>query len=470
MKISELKATNQEYKDNFEEWIFFEASYNGAKALIDLGYIGQHERESQENYQKRISEAYGFSYSGSVIDLLSYYLFKSFSVFNIGKLANDPIWEMFIKDCDLFNNVLNDWFIDAQKESSKYGHVGILVDKPKYDSRIITKKQEIENKIYPYLSMYNPLSILDWKYSRDKYGRPYLSYLKLKEEDDHYRIWTIDFWEVWKIPDFSDKKSASVGKEDAVLVKRGKNPIGVIPFVWLINIKKSGTVVGLSDIKDVAYIDLSIMRNLSQGEEVIDYSAFPMMRRPKSTEDDVGVTAILEFDPEIPESKPDWLEAKCKEPIEAILTWIKRKTDEIYRVVNVGGITATETSKQAKSGIALKVEFQMLNSKLVKKGKNVASAKYQVINYWLMWQDQSKLIEEVSYVTPTSYDVENLAIDLQNALTSQTLVNSKTFSDEIQKVMAREALPGLKEDVYKNIDKEIISYKPLKDEEIQFLK
>ena len=144
---------------------------------------------------------------------------------------------------------------------------------------------------------------------------------------------------------------------------------------------------------------------------------------------------------------------------------MERKTKEIYRVVNAGGISATETSKSAKSGVALKVEFQMLNSKLVKKGKNVASAKYQVIKYWLMWQMQKTLIDKVSYYTPTSYDVESLATDLQNALTAQTLVNSKTFSDALQKLMSRETLPGLKEDVYRTIDQEIEDYKPLESQE-----
>ena len=457
MKIKDLKSTNAIYQANKDQWVFFEASYEGAKKLIDLGYIEKHERETQENYEKRMCEAYGFSYSSSVVDLLSYYLFKSTASFKIGKLGNDTLWDMFITDCDLYGNVLNDWFTDQQKEASKYGHMGILVDKPPVEN--ITRQQEIDNKIYPYVSSYNPLFILDWEFKRDKFNRPYLSYLKLKEDDGQYRIWTIEKWEVWREITSNDKNT---NKEDAILVGSGKNLLGIIPFVWLINVKKANTIIGISDIKDVAYIDVSIMRNLSQGEEIIDYSAFPMMRKPKSNDDDdVGVTAVLEFDPDTPDAKPDWLEAKCQEPIDAILTWMARKTAEIYRVVNVGGISATEVSKTAKSGVALKVEFQMLNSKLVKKGKNIASAKYQVIRYWLLWQQQTELIDQVSYITPVSYDVESLATDLQNALTAQTLIKSKMFSSEIQKLMARETLPGLKEDAYVEIDKEIDEYKPI---------
>ena len=459
MKIKDLKSTNAIYQDNKDQWIFFNASYEGSKKLIELGYIEKHERESQENYEKRMNEAYGFSYSSSVIDLLSYYLFKSASNFNIGALSDDKLWQMFLEDCDLFGNVLDDWFADQQKEACKFGHIGILVDKP--STKKITIQEELENKIYPYLSAYNPLSILDWAYERDEYNRPYLSYLKLKEDDNQYRIFTKSNWEVWREP---NEGEVAMRGDEAILVDQGENQLGLIPFVWLINTKRTSSVIGISDIKDVAYIDLSIMRNLSQGEEVIDYSAFPMMRKPKSYEDDdVGVTAILEFDPDTPNAKPDWLEAKCKEPIEAILTWMKRKTSEIYRVINVGGISATETTKQSKSGVALKVEFQMLNSKLVKKGKNVANAKYQIIKYWLMWQNQEKLIDNIFYTTPTSYDVESLSTDLANALTANTLIDSQTFSNEIQKTMAREVLPGLKEDIYADIDKEIEEYEPLAD-------
>jgi len=211
----------------------------------------------------------------------------------------------------------------------------------------------------------------------------------------------------------------------------------------------------------ISRIDISIMRNLSHGEEVIKYSAFPMMRKPlkragsTSQGDDVaGPTAILEFDPDKPESKPDWLEAETKEPIDAILLWIEKKVAEIYRAVNTGGIQATEVSSQAKSGVALKYEFQQLNSKLASKAQNGQEMEKQVVRLWLKWQNTEEKFDEIKIDWPKRFSVEDLAADLENALVAKTLIGSEKFTKALAKVLARRVLT-LPDEEWSEIDKDI---------------
>jgi len=204
------------------KWKFYRAAYGGATELVEAGFIQKHERESAENYNKRVAEAYGFSYSRSIVDLISYYLFKCPPQFRVGFLAKDPLWQLFVKDCNLRGEELDEYLVERQLEASIYGHIGLLVDKP--EGEVVTKEEEISKRIYPYLSVYTPISILDYEEERDEWGRPYLVMLKLKEDENRYRVWTREKWEIWEESE----------EEEAVLLKQGLNKIGVIPFVFFL--------------------------------------------------------------------------------------------------------------------------------------------------------------------------------------------------------------------------------------------
>lgn len=468
VKVGELLETHQLYDDNIANWNFLMASYEGTRQLLRLGYLKRHERESLENYERRLAEAYGFNYSRSIIDLFNFYLFKKPVKRDVSILAKDKLWNDFVEDCDLDNSLLDDFFVEAHKYASIYGSVGILVDSP--EASFETKADQKEKGVYPYLSIYFPPAILDWDIDRDEYNRPYLSYLKLLDDRERYLLWWQDKFEVWVLPDPDDAGKIDV-QTDAIRTIQKDNTIGVIPFTWLYNIKPRIKPIGMSDVEEVSRIDLSIMRNLSDGEEIITYASFPMMRKPMKEArpdgplaaqgvDDVGITAVLEFDPEHPESKPDWLEAQVAGPLGAITTWIMNKVAEIYRSTNAGGMAAMEVSTAVKSGAALQAEFQLLNSALVRKAKSLESVEKQIIYYFLLWEDREEIYKDISVERARTYDVENLAADLENAMTAKLLVMSKKFKAAIQKLIARQMLPSFSDEQMKEIDDEIDEYEP----------
>lgn len=478
LTIGDLMEVHELYALNKKEWRFLMAAYEGTKELVRLGYLGRNERETEKNYERRENEASGFDYTKSIVDLFNYYLFKKDPKRFLGKLDKDPLWDLFTKNCNLYGDGFNDFLTEQGRYSSIEGHVGIIVDKP--NRKIESRAQEISEEIYPYLAAYLPTAILDWEYERDQNNRPYLSYLKLKDDDDKYRLWWPGKWEIWEVPVGRDivedvasgKKiiSSPISKDTkAKKVGNGEYPLNKIPFVWLINIKSKNRPIGVSDVHEVARLDVGILRNVSQGEEVISYTAFPMMRKPKKeakpdggisspAEDTVAPTAILEFDPEHPESKPDWLSSEAQPAISAILEWISIKREEIYRTVNAGGMASTEISTTAKSGVALKTEFQLLNASLVRKAKNLEKAELDIIKYWLAWQMQENYFKDITVERERTYDVEDLAQDLENILTSQLIVKSKIFNDRMQKKVVRAMLPAVEDDEIKKIDKEIDDY------------
>jgi len=487
MSLGELETVHPLYTKNQVFWYKMLACYKGIKAIVEGGYgVLRHERESQENYERRVREAYGFGYSGSIVDLFNFYLFKSTVKREMGSLSKDSSWAMFEEDCNLYGDNFLTWLLETQRWACVFGQLGILVDKS--TSKMMTQSEEIAAKVYPYVARYFPMNVLDWEYKKDENNRPYLNYIKLRDDDGSYRIWTTEWWAIYEISDDAKMNSGdtvmnvTTGKVQGGAINNSKdtkvdsvadgdNQLREVPFVWLYNIKGEQRPIGISDIKDIAYIDLSIIGNLSDGEEVIDYGAFPMMRKPyrekgvgpsgKGDDEDVGPSAILEFDPDQPEAKPDWLEAAVDKPITAILDWIERKTTEIYRTANIGGMAATEIQTQPKSGVALKSEFQLLNGKLVQKGNNVEEAERQIKTFWCKWQGREDLIPDIAVEWPETYDVENLAQDLQNALTGNSIVKSETFQKEVQKQVARSMLPNADNATLNTIDKEIDEYQPV---------
>lgn len=438
-KKEDLNATHPIYDKKVEDWNFYSLAYEGGMPFIKK-CLDQHPRESSTNWDQRVKEGMDFNYSAIVIDLFSYYLTEKNPARELGGLSDDELYKMFVADCDLYGADFSVWINDCQKLAGIFGHVGILIDKPK--TKIANREQAIANGIYPYLCAYTPPNILDWKFERNQNtGKPELVYLKLRDLDDDIIVWYITHWERWNIEDDKPHRAA-----------RGENPCGEIPFVWMKNIKDSiYPYMGTSDLKEIAYINASLIRNVSCGDEVIKYAGFPMLRVPMQKDDDAGRTnteivgprGAIEFDPSTPEAKPDWLESEIKDPVEAILVWIGKKISEIFQIAHLSGMHAHEKSDQVRSGVALRYEFAQLTRVLSKKTSNLNEAEQQIIKFWLKWQDKENLASQISIKRPTDFSVDDLSQNLENYITSMTVVQSPTYNKEIQKTIARLTLPEL---------------------------
>lgn len=446
MDAKDLQQTNSEYDAMLKRWQFWLAAYEGTQALIDYGAIEKHPREDDVTYRQRLNDVFGFNYCGSIVDLFSYYLNEKEPSRDLGALAEDKTWQKFNDDCNLDGDSFDDWLKQWQKHASIYGHVGVLVDAP---------ANRESSDAYPYVCGYTPEAILDWRYERDPdTGRQRLTMLKLREEGDTYLVWTLETWERWKIED---------GKAERI--NSDVNPLGEIPFVWLRNKRGRIRYMGVSDIKDIARIDVGIMRHVSQAQEIIKYNAFPMLATPKTDagdEKEVGPRAVLEFDPEIPDSRPFWLPTEVQAPIQAIVQWIERAINEIYRISNTGGLNATETSTQAKSGVALRQEFQRLNTTLAAKASLLDEAELVIIYFWLLWQattpEQAQTAyKQVSVNRPRDFAIEDVEAKLAVFQEARVIMGSAspTWKVEMLKQVSRDTTPDLSDEVQAKVDKEI---------------
>ncbi len=455
----ELTKTSPLYDANLAEWNYNQMAYDGGETFVNDALVKE-ARESDNNWAERKARGICFNYAKSIVNIYSFYLNEQHPVRDLGGLQDDELFNMFEEDCDQYGTNFEQFIIEAQKLSSVAGAVGILVDKPVTNKKNLTREAAKADKIYPYCSAYTLPNIINWEVTRDPVsGKLVLSSLTLREPDNSYLVWTRARWERYSInTDAKAKKD-----EQVVLDDSGKNPLGIIPFLWLQNIRSiSRPHIGVSDITEISRITASIIRDISCGDEVIKYAGFPMLRKPQRSTGDTsadvsGVTAVLEFDPEQGDGgKPDWLEAPTKEPMDAITNWINTKIAEMFQAAHLSGVHAHETSSNVRSGVSMRYEFQQLSRVLAAKSTNMNEAELRIIEFFILWQGLPFLMKDIIVSRPNDFSVDDLSMTLENLDIASASVNSLTFQKELQKTIVRktvsDATTSLLNTMYEEID------------------
>lgn len=460
MKKEDLQKVHPLYKANKDSWTLYDLVYKSGRPLIEYA-LKQNPRESNKNYSARLGDGYVFNFGKAIIDLFHFSMTEKSVVRNMEGLHDYPLWEKFKNDSDLHGTNYDVLMNECQKFASVFGAMGLLVNKPA--SGALNLKYEIDNSIYPYIALYTPLNILDWQFEKNiATHRDELVFIKLLETNGNYLIWTPVNWEIWGM---------DTRNKGPKLLETGENELGEIPFVWMSNMKDLITPeIGISDLVDISHIILSITQNLSSGEEIIKYAGFPILRKPMERETQetvegevpVSVTSVEQYDPSLGESgKPDWMPTQILEPIDSILKWIDRKTDEIFRVAHLSGVHGQRKSNnEVASGMALRYEYSQLNSAMIAKSINQVEAEIAALRFWLKWQNKQELIDTIDIKPTKEFGIDDLSIELDNALKSMKTIYSKKFRVLIQQKIAGHALPDITQEDRDKINKEIETKTP----------
>lgn len=456
MTLEELTKVHPDYEAFLPEWMFYIRSYLGGKFYRDGDYLLKHPFESTDNYNRRKEIAYFYNYCAPIVDIFTSYLTKKQPQRSYGSLSTEVVpprqpltlFDAFWWDCDLENTNFEQFMRDAQRYANIYGRVSIMVDKPALFA--LTKAQAKEQGIRPYVYIITPENVLDWEYTRLVSGRPVLSMVKIRESEDTYRIWSRIGWESWKV--------STEGKErSAVKTGEGSHDLGEIPIVNLYNKKSGVRMIGVSDLQDIADINKNIYYFCSDAKEIIENTAFPMLAMPydkggQGESQEVGPKNILQFDPELPNSVPQWLEPPHSSLAE-IREWIQQDAQEMVRIAKMGGLRNTETSTQPWSGVSIEAQERQLFAALAEKASNSEQAELDIFRLWAKWEGD-EFTGNVEY--PRDFAIRDLTTALQNAITAGTArINSLTFEKERQKKIVNAVIPDMEEVQRETIFKEI---------------
>jgi hypothetical protein len=439
----DIENQHQHYKGMMPRWEYFIRSYLGGKEYQDGKFLQPYQLEFENEYHKRINFTPLDNHCRNIIDIYSSFLFRVEPVRQLGSLEEDMSVEQFKDDADLEGRSFEALMREAQRFASIYGHVWLLMDKP--STNVMTRAEELNQGIRPYLNIYTPENVLDWHYTRNDAGYYYLDYLKIREEQtgegEYYKLW------------YSDKIDtvfvSTTNRDEPKLTSSLPNPLMKIPAVILYNQRSPMRGLGVSDLTDVADLQKAIYNEFSEIEQIIRLSNHPSLVKTKDTDAGAGAGSIIEIPENLDANLKPYILQPSGSNLDSVLASINHKVEAINRLTHVGTLRAT--AERVQSGIALRTEFELLNARLSEKSKLMELAEEQIWRLFADWQE-TVFDGEIEY--PESFDIRDWATDLellQQAKASN--IKSATFAKEIDKQIARTVIED--DTTLEQIDSEI---------------
>jgi len=417
-----------DYDSNQNRWEFYLRSYIGGQEYQNGNYLTDYINESENEYARRIQLTPIDNHCRNVVHIYSSFLWRTPPVRVYNSLANNPALEQFISDADLDGMSINSFMKQAQIWASVYGNVWIMVDKPQSNAR--TRAEELDQDIRPYISLFTPENVFDWKWERSASGRFELTYLKLRESVErlsdtttvsYFRIWTKDTVEYWK----------SDGENDS-MIETSDNPLGVIPAVYLPAARSVTRSIGISDLSDIAYMQKAIYSELSEIEQLIRISNHPSLVKTFDTDASAGAGSVINVSDDTDGKMQPYLLQPSGQNIDSIRASITDKVQAINRMAHMGAVRGTEAMTQ--SGVAMQTEFQMLNAKLSEKADILELAEEQMWTFFCKWIDVKP---DVEIFYPDSFDLRDYDKELMFLQQMRASgVRSITLMQEIDKQIA----------------------------------
>tara|TARA_R110000744_G_scaffold192081_1_gene311228 strand:+ start:5376 stop:6764 length:1389 start_codon:yes stop_codon:yes gene_type:complete len=418
-------TTHPEYDDNEARWEFYLRSYMGGADYINGQYLTKYISESTEEYDRRLELTPLDNHCKNIVHIYSSFLWRVPPTRSFNSLANNVSLDPFINDADLDGRSFNAFMRECQIWASVYGHVWVMMDKPK--STAGTKAEELAQDIRPYVTMFTPENVLDWEYERTPSGRFQLSYLKVRESvirnddtevESYYRVWTPETIEYWH----------SINDNDKMIETEG-NPLGRIPAVFLPANRSVVRGIGISDLSDAAYMQKAIYQELSEIEQLIRISNHPTLVKSYATDASAGAGAVINMPDDMDASLKPYQMQPSGGNLDAVRNSIKDKVEAINRMSHMGAVRGTEA--MTMSGVALQTEFQMLNAKLSEKADLLELAEEQL---WILFCEWQGITPDVEIFYPDAFDLRDYDKELMFLQQMKaTGIKSITLSQQIDK-------------------------------------
>ena len=418
-------TTHPDYDKYEARWEFYVRSYMGGQDYFNGAYLTRYISETTDDYDRRLDLTPLDNHCKNIVHIYSSFLWRVPPTRAYNSAANNVALDSFLKDADLDGRSFDAFMREAQIWSSVYGHVWLMMDKPK--STAGTKAEELEQDIRPYVTMFTPENVLDWNYARTPSGRFELDYLKVRERvirvdetttETYYRVWYKDRVEQWHSVNDLDK-----------MIEVDDNVLGRIPAVFLPAQRSITRGIGLSDIADASYMQRAIYQELSEIEQLIRISNHPTLVKSFGTDASAGAGAIINL--------PDDMDAQLKpyqlqpsgQNLDAVRASITDKVESINRMSHMGAVRGTDA--QVMSGVAMQTEFQMLNAKLAEKADILELAEEQLWQLFCEWQG---ITPDIEIFYPDAFDLRDYDKELLFLQQMRsTGVKSVTLMQEIDK-------------------------------------
>lgn len=367
-----LQATagNLTYTRNQRRWKFLLDSYTGGQSYREGAYLQRYALETDLQYATRLNNTPLDNQCRSLISLYISFLFRMPPSRDFGSLEGNPVIDEILHDADLDERSLDAFMKEVTQWSAVFGHMWICVAKPSLGA--VTQADEAALGSRPYLSMYNPLAVTDWRWARQPNGGYALEYIKYVEEvngtETVVKEWTYDTITTYNL---------NTQQERVTNIEVEVNGLGYLPFVCAYAERSPVRGLGNSLIDDIADQQRMIYNELAEVYDSIRLDTHPSLVATAGTNaQGAAAGQIITMEENLdPNLKPYVLQFEGGQ-IDKIYNSINNRVKMIDSMGNIGSVRATETTKM--SGIAIETEFQLLNAKLSSIADNMEIAEEQV--------------------------------------------------------------------------------------------
>lgn len=401
-EYDDLKQHHPIYGKMLGRWRFLLNSFMGGEKYKKNGYLTRYAYESEIDYEERLRQTPLDNQCRSIINVYNAFLFREPCERDYGSIDSDPSLKPFLKDADLDGRSLDNFMKEVSTYSSIFGHCWMIVAKPNSNAR--TRAEELQQEIRPYLNLVTPINVLDWEWKRSISGYHYLSYIKYIEDSEYENFTVIKEWTEDEIKTHIVDEEGKEIRETIV----DQNQLGRIPAIPVYSHRSPYRGIGISDIEDIADHQKKIFNELSEVEQAIRINGHPSLVKTAEVEASAGAGAIIQMPENMdPGLKPYMLAVSTNTT--AIYESIQNSVDAIDRMANTGAVRAKST--RTMSGVAMEVEFSMLNSRLSEKADNLELAEEHMWRIWAQYQGKA-WDGEVDY--PNSFAIHDIDREFEN--------------------------------------------------------
>lgn len=422
-----LQATsgNETYSRNQQRWKFLLDSFTGGQAYREGAYLQRYALEKDAEYAARLNNTPLDNQCRSLISLYISFLFRQEPEREFGVLEDNPQIEAILEDADLDGRSMDAFMKDVAQWSSVFGHMWICVAKPNVGARTLADEQALGAR--PYLSMYNPLAVTDWRWKRQANGGYALDYIKYLEEvngtESVVKEWTATTITTYRV---------DTQREEVIDITEEINGLGYLPFVCAYAERSPVRGLGNSLIDDIADQQRMIYNELAEVYDSIRLDTHPSLVATAGTNaQGAAAGQVITMEENLdPNLKPYVLQFEGGQ-IDKIYNSINNRKKMIDSMGNVGAVRATETREM--SGIAIETEFQLLNARLSSIADNLELAEEQVwqIVYQYMGYEWDG---EIDY--PSNFALHNTDNELDQMLKIKQLSPRAEVQAEIDNRIA----------------------------------
>jgi len=400
-QVKQLTSGNTIYSDNEKVWKYLLESYLGGEDYRRAGHLTRYQLETDGEYAARLRSTPLENHCKSVISVYNSFLFRECPERDFCSIANLSELEDYLDDADLDGRSLDSFMKDVSTWASVFGHAWVVMTKPNVGA--ITRADEVAAGVRPYVSVFTPLSILDWSWARGSNGRYSLDYLKYVE-DVNGEITIVKQWTPELITTTTINMTENKIKDEIIEI----NGLGRIPAVIAYSSRSTVRGLGISDINDIADAQRFIYNNTSEVEQSVRLDSHPSLVKTPETQAGIGAGSLIHMPENLdPGLKPYILEFSGAS-VTAIYESIKHTIESIDKMANTGSVRMTES--RTMSGVAMETEFQLLNARLSEKADNLELCEEQL---WDLWCAYMGYTWDGSVEYPGSFNLRDTATEIQ---------------------------------------------------------